>query len=173
MGPDPEAGSASKSEKHVSRILPELHANVRPPGEAASGQSQPGNGEQRDGTTVSEQRQKRRRKQAFWELFAGFCGLSIATNSACNVNIQVLNPLDYYTGQDLLKDEEYNKVARTCVAEDVDWVHMAPLAEPSAGLAEQTSTARSESCVHPRDSRGRPTTLKQSQVTSWRLAVRL
>ena len=34
--------------------------------------------------------------------------------------------MDFYTGQDLLKDEEYNKVARTCVAKDVDWVHMAP-----------------------------------------------
>ena len=87
LGPDPAAGSASKSENHVSRVLPELHASVRLPGEAASGQSQPGNGEQRDGTTVSEQRQKRRRKRTFWELFAGFCGLSIAINSACNVNI--------------------------------------------------------------------------------------
>ena len=79
LGPDPEAGSASRSENYVSRVLPDLHANFRLPGEAASGQSQPGNG---------EQRQKRRRKRTFWELFAGFCGLSIAINSACNVNIR-------------------------------------------------------------------------------------
>ena len=135
-------------------MLPELHANVRPPGEAASGQPQPGNGEQRDGTTVSEHRQKRRRKRTFWELFAGFCGLSIAINSACNVSIQVVNPLDYYTGQDLLKDDEYNKVARTCVAEDVDWVHMAP---PLQNLQQGSPNRRArygQSHAYTRETRG-------------------
>ena len=40
--------------------------------------------------------------------------------------MQVLDPLDYHTGQDLLEDDEFNKVARTCTAKDVDWLHMAP-----------------------------------------------
>ena len=60
----------------------------------------------------------------FWELFAGYEGLSLPVKKeACG---QVLPPLDFHTGQDLLDDELFNKVTRRCTGEEITWVHMAP-----------------------------------------------
>ena len=41
----------------------------------------------------------------FWELFAGFEGLSRAVNQSGVA--EVLPPLDYYTGQDVLHDDPF------------------------------------------------------------------
>ena len=72
-GPDPEAGSASKSKEPISRSLSNLNANMWPPGEAALGQPRPGTDKQTDGTAAIEDKGKLKRKRTFWELFVGFC----------------------------------------------------------------------------------------------------
>ena len=59
------------------------------PAEPASGQAQPGSLSAKGGTTRVEATKRPRRKHTFWELFAGFCGLSLAIASACRRNVQV------------------------------------------------------------------------------------
>ena len=40
------------------------------------------------------------------------------------------------------KDDQRNEVGRTCIAEEVGWLHMAPPAEPSPKHAGQTIMAK-------------------------------
>jgi hypothetical protein len=63
-------------------------------------------------------------KACFWELFAGFEGITIAARR--HIDCLVLDPLDYHSGQDLLEDDVFSKVCRDCLTKRVHWVHMAP-----------------------------------------------
>lgn len=62
----------------------------------------------------------------FWELFAGFCGLSLAVSAAMAGAAIVMDPLDAYQGDNMLLDETFNRTARKCKMDNVSWLHMAP-----------------------------------------------
>ena len=67
-----------------------------------------------------------RKRRTFWEIFSGFCGLSMAVGAIMMGAAIILAPLDYDKGHDLLLDDVYNNVSSTCQMEGVDWLAMAP-----------------------------------------------
>ena len=67
---------------------------------------------------------KTAKKTLFWELFAGYAGLTCQV--AKRKPGSTLPPLDIYQDGDLLLDDVFTKVVNTCNRERVHWVHMAP-----------------------------------------------
>ena len=75
---------------------------------------------------MEPEKKRPRPRWVFWELFAGFCGLSLAISAAMAGAAIVIEPLDAYRGDDLLQDETFNKTTRKCRMDNVTWLHMAP-----------------------------------------------
>jgi hypothetical protein len=68
----------------------------------------------------------RKVRRTFLELFAGFCGLTLAVMIAFAGSVLALGPLEQSSGSDMLDDNVFRHASRTCKAKSLDWLHMAP-----------------------------------------------